>query len=221
LFFSHLFSKPYLEATFIANDPLVRPAESDLAASGIKTLVFALDGSLKNLPMAALHDGQQYLVEKYSLALTPSLQLLQPKALTRQQIKVLVGGLSEARQNFPALPGVESEVKQIQSELPAKVLLNQQFISTALQSQIEAVPFPVVHLATHGQFSSEADETFILAWDERIDVKQLGGLLQAREQSARKPIELLVLSACQTATGDNRAALGLAGGRCARGHAVP
>jgi CHAT domain-containing protein len=79
----------------------------------------------------------------------------------------------------------------------------------------------VVHLATHGQFSSEADETFILAWDERIDVKQLGGLLQAREQSARKPIELLVLSACQTATGDNRAALGLAGGRCARGHAVP
>lgn len=192
-------------------DWLVRPAESDLAASGIKTLVFALDGFLKNLPMAALHDGQQYLVEKYSVALTPSLQLLQPQALTRQQIKVLVGGLSEARQNFPPLPGVESEVKQIQSELPAEVLLNQQFTSTAVQSQIKAAPFPVVHLATHGQFSSEADETFILTWDERIDVKELGGFLQAREQSDRKPIELLVLSACQTASGDNRAALGLAG----------
>ena len=191
---------------------LVRPAESDLAASDIKTLVFALDGSLKNLPMAALYDGQQYLIEKYSVALTPSLQLLQPQALTRQQIKVLVGGLSEARQNFPPLPGVESEVKQIESKIgSANVLLNQQFTSTALQNQVKAAPFPVVHLATHGQFSSNAENTFILAWDTQINVKQLGGLLQAREQSDRKPIELLVLSACQTASGDNRAALGLAG----------
>lgn len=192
-------------------DWLVRPAESDLAVSGIKTLVFALDGSLKNLPMAALYDGQQFLVEKYGVALTPSLQLLEPQALTRQSIKVLVGGLSEARQNFPPLPGVEAEVKHIESKIPAQVLLNQQFTSTALQDQVKAAPFPVVHLATHGQFSSESDKTFILAWDERIDVKQLGELLQAREQSDRKPIELLVLSACETAAGDNRAALGLAG----------
>jgi CHAT domain-containing protein len=86
-----------------------RPAESDLAASEIKTLVFALDGALKNLPMAVLHDGQQYLLEKYSIALTPSLQLLEPRPLTREHIKLLVGGLSEARQGFLALPGVESE----------------------------------------------------------------------------------------------------------------
>ncbi len=192
-------------------DWLVRPAESELVASGIKTLVFALDGSFKNVPMAALYDGQQYLVEKYSVALTPSLQLLEPRPLAREQIKVLVGGLSEARQGFLALPGVESEVKQIESNIPTQVLLNQQFTSTALQDQIKAVPFPVVHLATHGQFSSNAENTFILAWDERINVKELGGLLQARAQNERKPIELLVLSACQTAAGDNRAALGLAG----------
>ena len=192
-------------------DWLVRPAESELVASGIKTLVFALDGSFKNVPMAALYDGQQYLVEKYSVALTPSLQLLEPRLLAREQIKVLVGGLSEARQGFLALPGVESEVKQIESNIPTQVLLNQQFTSTALQDQIKAVPFPVVHLATHGQFSSNAENTFILAWDERINVKELGGLLQARAQNERKPIELLVLSACQTAAGDNRAALGLAG----------
>ncbi|MDP8965282.1 MAG: CHAT domain-containing protein [Cyanobacteriota bacterium] len=192
-------------------DWLVRPAESELVASGIKTLVFALDGSFKNVPMAALYDGQQYLVEEYSVALTPSLQLLEPRLLAREQIKVLVGGLSEARQGFLALPGVESEVKQIESNIPTQVLLNQQFTSTALQDQIKAVPFPVVHLATHGQFSSNAENTFILAWDERINVKELGGLLQARAQNERKPIELLVLSACQTAAGDNRAALGLAG----------
>src|SRR5919199_2091331 len=192
-------------------DWLVRPAESQLAESGIETLVFTLDGPLKNIPMAALHDGQRYLIEKYSLALTPGLQLLEPRPLAREQIKVLVGGVSEPRLGFIALPGVEAEVRQIQSKIPAQVLLNQQFTSTALQDEIKAAPFPVVHLATHGQFSSNADNTFILAWDERINVKQLGGLLQSRAQNERRPIELLVLSACQTAAGDNRAALGLAG----------
>jgi CHAT domain-containing protein len=193
-------------------DWLVRPVESVLATSGIETLVFALDGSLKNLPLAALHDGQRYLVEKYSVAVTPSLQLLQPRPLAREQIKILIGGLSEARLGFLPLPGVEVEVKQIKDEIPAaQVLFNQQFTSTALQQEIKAAPFPVVHLATHGQFSSNAENTFILAWNERISVKQLGRLLEAREQNDRKPIELLVLSACQTAAGDNRAALGLAG----------
>lgn len=73
-------------------DLLVRPAEADLAASDIKTLAFVLDGSIKNLPMAALYDGRQYLIEKYGVALTPGLQLLDPRPLQRQQLKVLVGG---------------------------------------------------------------------------------------------------------------------------------
>ncbi|MEQ8961712.1 MAG: CHAT domain-containing protein [Coleofasciculus sp. C2-GNP5-27] len=192
-------------------DWLVQPIETELAASEIKTLVFALDGSLKSLPMAALYDGENYLIEKYSVALTPSLQILEPQPLSRTPIKVLVGGLSEAKQNFPALPGVESEVQQIQAEIPAQVLLNQQFTSAALQEEISAAPFPVVHLATHGQFSSDAEDTFILAWDDRVNVKQLGEVLQAREERERQPLELLVLSACQTAAGDKRAALGIAG----------
>jgi len=205
------FDKERLPLAQQVYDWLIRPAESDLAASEIKTLVFALDGELKNLPMAVLHDGQQYLLEKYSIALTPSLQLLEPRPLTREHIKLLVGGLSEARLGFSRLPGVESEVKQIGSKITAQVLLNQQFTSAALQDQINATPFSVVHLATHGQFSSNAENTFILAWDKPINVKELSGLLQARAKNERQPIELLVLSACQTATGDNRAALGLAG----------
>jgi len=192
-------------------DWLVQPIETELAASEIKTLVFALDGSLKSLPMAALYDGENYLIEKYSVALTPSLQILEPQPLSRTPIKVLVGGLSEAKQNFPALPGVKSEVQQIQAEIPAQVLLNQQFTSDALQEEISAAPFPVVHLATHGQFSSDAEDTFILAWDDRVNVKELGEVLQVREEREGKPLELLVLSACQTAAGDKRAALGIAG----------
>jgi len=192
-------------------DLLLRSAEDKLAASDITTLVFVLDGSLRNLPMAALYDGQKYLIEKYSIALAPGLQLLQPQPLERRQLKGLLAGLSEARQGFSALPAVALEVNQIESQIPAQVLLDRTFTSTTLQSQLNSASFPVIHLATHGRFSSRAEDTFILTWDDRINVKQLDILLRSREQGDLNPIELLVLSACQTATGDRRAALGLAG----------
>jgi CHAT domain-containing protein/uncharacterized protein HemY len=192
-------------------DWLLRPAAESLSEHQIKTLVFVLDGSLRNIPMAALYDGQNYLIQKYAVALTPGLQLLAPKSLERGQLKTLTGGLSEARAGFSALEYVEFEVEQIQAEVPSTVLLNQEFTSTAFQKQLNAVPFPVVHLATHGQFSSNAEETFILTWDRPLDVNQLNELLRVRDQSQSNPIELLVLSACQTARGDKRAALGLAG----------
>ncbi|MCU0517231.1 MAG: CHAT domain-containing protein [Oscillatoria sp. Prado101] len=191
-------------------DWLLRPAEADLASHGIKTLVFVLDGLLRSLPMAALYDGKQYLVEKYSVAISPGLQLF-PEGLSRNQLRVLAVGLAEARQGFSALPGVEAEVKQIAAKANSKVLLNRQFTRASLKDQINATAFPVVHLATHGQFSSNPEETFLLTWDGRIAVKDLDRLLQARGQNNLNPIELLVLSACQTAAGDRRAALGLAG----------
>ncbi|HEY9672322.1 MAG TPA: CHAT domain-containing protein [Waterburya sp.] len=192
-------------------DWLLRPAEDALAQSQVKTLVFVLDGSLRNIPMAALYDGQQYLVQKYAVALTPGLQLLAPKSLKRTQLRALTGGLTEARQNFPPLQNVAIEVQEIQSEIPGKVLLNQDFTSTSFQREISSVPFPVVHLATHGQFSSNAEDTYILTWDGRINVNQLNEVLRRRDQSQSSAIELLVLSACKTAKGDKRAALGLAG----------
>ncbi|OUL21104.1 hypothetical protein BV378_28040 [Nostoc sp. RF31YmG] len=190
---------------------LLQPAEEYLAKSQIKTLVFVLDGSLRNIPMAALYDGQKYLIEKYAIALTPGLQLLTPKALSQQQIKALTAGITEARQGFSALSNVAQELNQIKSEVPTKVLLNQKFTSQTFQQEINSVPFPVVHLATHGQFSSNANDTFILTWDGRINVNQLDTLLRIRETERPNAIELLVLSACQTAAGDKRAALGLAG----------
>ena len=190
---------------------LIQPIEAELQASEVQTLVFVLDGSLRNIPMAVLHDGQQYLIEKYGIALTPGLELLASQPLAKSQFKVLTAGLSEARQGFDALPNVEAELKQIQSQVPSEVLLNQQFTKTTIQNQIDAVPFPVIHLATHGQFSSKAEDTFILTWDDRINVNELNNLLRTTDRQRSSPIELLVLSACQTALGDNRAALGIAG----------
>lgn len=189
-----------------------KETESILATNKIKTLVFVLDGSLRNLPMAVLYDGQQYLMEKYNLAITPGLQLVDPRPLKRQQLTVFVGGLSKEIQNYKALPNVEREIQQIASLVSAQTpLLNETFISESIQKQISKIPYRVVHLATHGEFSSDAEKTFILTWNNRLGVKQLGELLQSRERDSRTPIELLVLSACKTAKGDNRATLGLAG----------
>ncbi len=190
---------------------LIRPAAAQLQEQEIKTLVFVPDGPLRNLPMAALHDGTQYLVENYQVALTPGLQLLEPKTLGQEQLQALSVGLTEARQGFSALPGVQQEIDQIQANVPSKIFLDSEFTKANLQRQLQDSSYPIVHLATHGQFSSDPEQTFLLTWDEQIKVRDIRALLKSRRDSRTKPIELLVLSACQTAAGDNQAALGLAG----------
>jgi CHAT domain-containing protein len=119
--------------------------------------------------------------------------------------------LSEGKPNFSPLPGVKQEVKDIDATVSATVLLDQQFTTQALETRVKTQPYSIVHLATHGQFSSKPEDTFILTWDGRLNVQQLNTLLTNRELSNSPPLELLVLSACQTAKGDTRAALGLAG----------
>ncbi|WP_293081628.1 CHAT domain-containing protein [Moorena sp. SIO4A1] len=190
---------------------VIRPIEEDLANSQVDTLVFVLDGALRNIPMAALHDGKQYLVEKYSIALTPGLDLMNPERLVREDIKVLTAGLSESRRGSVPLPFVEVELEKIKAQVPSEILLNQDFTETRFENSLEAATFPVVHIASHGQFSSEAQKTFIMTWDSNINVTELKELLQTTDLRQPTPIELLVLSACQTATGDKRAALGIAG----------
>ena len=194
-------------------DWLLRPVEAQLQSSKITTLVFVLDGFLRSLPMSVLHDGEKFIIEKYNIALTPGLQLFESRNLPAQQLKALTGGLVKARQGFSALPSVETEIYQISNFVKTQTLLNEQFTRPKIQHKIETAPFSVIHLATHGQFSSKAEETFLLTWKDRINVKELGKWLKNPSSNFRdrQPIELLVLSACQTAKGDNRAALGLAG----------
>ncbi len=198
---------------------LIRPIEPELAKNkNIKTLAFVLDGDLRNIPMSILHDGKNFVIEKYAIALTPGLQLVNPKPLAEISLKALTAGISEApknipNQNFPELSEVPNELKQIKdSGHTSRQLLNAQFTRKELKKELAASDAPpIVHLATHGQFSSKVEDTFILSWDSRINVKQLGDLLRNNILSEGRPIELLVLSACQTASGDKRATLGLAG----------
>ena len=190
---------------------LIRPIEADLQRNNVSTLVFVLDGSLRSVPMSALFNGDRYLIEEYSIALTPGLQLIAPRPLQQQGVETIAGGLTEARDGFSALENVSQELEKVEATVPSRVLLNQDFTGEALREQVEALPYPVVHLATHGQFSSRAEETFILTWDKRLSVNEISAILQTSSQARQVPIELLILSACETATGDERAALGLAG----------
>jgi len=176
----------------------------------IDTLLFVLDGSLQNIPMASLYDGNSYLIGNYSIVLNLGLQLVEEQPLEKDKFNVLVAGLSEkVDEDFSELPYVKEEVKVIPN---STVLLNSDFTFNTLQQKINSQSFSVVHLATHGLFSSNPDETFIWATNqEKINVNRLINLLRSQQQNQPNSIKLLTLSACQTAKGDKWAALGIAG----------
>ncbi|NEQ52194.1 MAG: CHAT domain-containing protein, partial [Leptolyngbya sp. SIO3F4] len=193
-------------------DWILAPVEAALEQQPIETLVFVADGVLRTLPLTALHDGEQYLVEQYNVVLSPGLNLLNPQPLQRQDLRMLAGGISESRPGFPPLPFVTDELQQITTQIPDhQLLVNQDLTQANLAESLATAPASVVHLATHGTFGTSAEDTFILTWDGKLNIKELSSLLQSRNRSSNIPIELLVFSACRTAEGDSRAVLGIAG----------
>ncbi|HBA89495.1 MAG TPA: hypothetical protein DCZ75_16365 [Geobacter sp.] len=191
-------------------DWLIRPLEKDLDSMQIDTLVFVPDGALRTIPMAALHDGNRFLIDRYPIAITPGLSLTDPKPVRREQARLLSVGLTEAVQGFPGLPYVVDEMRSIKELYGGNQLLNGQFRLTDLEKELKREPFSMVHIASHGQFGGDVANTFLLAFDEKFTIDRFGeyvGLFKFREE----PLDLLTLSACETAAGDDRAALGLAG----------
>ena len=200
---------------------LIQPLEADLQKNKIETLVFVLDGNLRNIPMAVLYDSkaqaqQKYLIEKYAIVLTPGLQMLKPKSLQTAKLNILMAGVSEKRlinnQQFNPLSNVEIELDAIKSQIPnSKKLLNQSFTDTNLEKQVDSAKYNVVHIATHGNFSSNLEEAYILTWNKLLKIEDFDKLFQINTNIDSQAIELLVLSACETANGDKRATLGLSG----------
>jgi CHAT domain-containing protein/predicted negative regulator of RcsB-dependent stress response len=197
---------------------LVEPTEALLQKNNIKTLVFVPDSELSNVPLTTLYDGKQFLIERYAVAISPSLQLIAPNPNTSSPRRSLAAGLSLSRPGFPLgrpafspLAFVPDELKTIVQKMPGNLLLNEQFTSRAIANAVESSNATVLHFATHGQFSSNIDQTFIMAWDKPITLYDLKDLIEKRQQPFSQAIDLLVLSACETAAGDKHASLGLAG----------
>jgi len=189
---------------------LIRPLEPDLASFRIDTLVFVPDGPLRTVPMAALHDGRQFLIEKFALATTPGLSLTDPRPIDREKVRLLSGGLTKAVQGFPSLPFVEEEINAIRTLYQGDQLMNTEFSTRRLEQTLQNQPYGILHIATHGWFASDTTQSYLLTYNGKLTINELDhliGLFRYRKD----PLELLTLSACQTGTGDDRSALGLAG----------
>ena len=189
---------------------LVAPYAESLSRQGVKTIVFIPDGPLLTIPMAALHDGKGFLIERYAVVVAPGLALVDPKPLARGKPKLLAAGLSQSVQGQNPLPAVESELASLHDLFGVEPLLNSGFTTHRLEQELTETHPTIVHIASHAQFSGDAATSWILTYDGRVSMDELSamvGVAKFRDD----PLELLVLSACQTAAGDQRAALGLAG----------
>ena len=206
----------YLRESRQLYDWLIRPLEPYLADRDIDTLVFVPDGALRTIPFGTLQDGQRFLIERYAVAMTPSVSLTDPQPfagvgkLSSEETEVLIIGLSKAVQGFSPLPSVPSELRTVQSLIGGKILEDGEYSLESLSNALTTTEYGIVHMATHGVFGGSDENSFLLTHDEQVNMSQLGELLRMgifRED----PLELLTLSACQTALGNDRAALGLAG----------
>ena len=188
------------------------PLEPLLAEAGVDTVVFIPDGPLRGLPVGALYDGKGFLVERFAFATAPGLTLVEPQAIAeRDNLQILVNGITEAVQNFPALPYVGEEMESLKELLPkGRFLRDAQFRLPVFEEEVKGKPYSIVHIASHGEFGSDPKASFVLTYDGKLSMDNLEQVMKiARFRD--DPIELLTLSACKTAAGDERAALGIAG----------
>jgi CHAT domain-containing protein len=89
--------------------------------------------------------------------------------------------------------------------------MDEKFVIERFEDELSERPYGIVHIASHGEFSADVRESFLVAYDGKLSMDRLAGMVAATRFREDQPLELLTLSACQTAAGDERAALGLAG----------
>jgi CHAT domain-containing protein len=200
----------YLDQAQQLYDWLIRPIRQTLQEQKVDTLVFLPDGMLRTIPFASLHDGERFLVQDFAVAVAPGLSLVEPMAAESKKNRLLLAGLSKPVQGFPPLDFVPDELQSIRPMYRSEVIMNEQFTLRDLKEQLSDEQFSIVHIASHGQFDRDVRKTFVLTYDDKVTLNGLESLIRPSQYRGR-PVELLVLSACQTAAGDDRAALGLAG----------
>lgn len=198
---------------------LIAPIKKYLPPDG--TLVFTLDTSFQNLPMGLLHDGKDYLLKHYNIAETLGSKVRQPKLLPKKQLRALIAGLSKSSPSFQAanatsylteLPSVLEEIANVKEQTNSSLsLINEEFTYKRFIKEVTTENFPIIHLTTHAQFNSVPQLTMFFSWDKPINLLEFDSLLKQKNQINEDTIELLVLSGCETAKGNKRSALGIAG----------
>jgi CHAT domain-containing protein/Tfp pilus assembly protein PilF len=186
-------------------DLIIRPFEAQLKSNNSQVLVFIHDGMLRNVPMAALLDGDKFLPEKWASASSIGLNFTSPS--TQKDLKAAAFGLKARIPGWNQLKSVEKEIDGVQDVIGGHKFLDQKFTVNNFSRQLKEKEYSVVHLATHGYFGGTAQTSFILAYDRKISISSFKNIL---DQSREIP-HLMVLSACETAAGNSRALLGLAG----------
>ncbi|XWK87842.1 MAG: CHAT domain-containing protein [Phormidium sp.] len=201
-------SSSYLPAARRLYQWIITPLETELKSNRIDAIIFCMGPSLRSLPLASLHDGQKFLVEKYSIGLIPAFNMTDSNHRSLKNSPVLAMGASKFKE-LPPLIAVPVELSTIAPNVPqqGKHFLNQEFTIDNLRSQRASQPFGIVHLATHAQFNSGAPaNSFIQFWDSRLTLDKMRQL-----QWNNPAVDLLVLSACRTAIGNKDAEMGFAG----------
>jgi len=189
---------------------MIGPVLDELRDGHVSTLIFVPDGPLRSVPPAAFYDGNRFLIEEFAVSTTLSLTLASPRPIQLDSARVLAGGLTVSREGFSALPGVGTELQEVARIFNSTALRDDTFRVNPVVGEMEAGGYSIVHIATHGQFDRDFRKSFLLAYDGRITMDLLEHTVSRRRFNTQ-PVELLVLSACETAAGDDRAALGLAG----------
>jgi CHAT domain-containing protein len=207
-------SQKYLANAQKLYQTLIAPIEAQLQAEGIDIIVLSMDSGLRSLPIAALHDGQQFLIEKYGIALVPSFGLTDVSYADVRKTPILAMGASEFTDLNP-LPAVPIELNNIlRDSWQGELFLNQEFTVDEFKNVNQSQQFGIIHLATHGEFKSgELTESYIQFYDRKMNMIELKTIANELgwSQIENPPIELLVLSACKTAVGSPEAELGFAG----------
>jgi CHAT domain-containing protein len=200
-------SLKYYPPARLIYDWIFKPLDPYLEAENIDTLLLCTGPKLRSLPFAALHDGDKFIVEKYNLALIPAFTLTDTSYQAQPDRQVLAMGTSKF-DNLPSLPGVAIELETIVPKLwSGRKIIDRDFTVANLQDTHQREGFEIIHIASHSEFTSGSpDESYIQFSDRRLSLAQINEL-----NLELPPVDLLVLSACQTALGDEDAEFGFAG----------
>jgi CHAT domain-containing protein/Tfp pilus assembly protein PilF len=215
-------SKDYLDTTKQLDEWLIQPIVATLEKYQINTLVVVPRDSLLTIPFAVFYDGKQFLIERYALAITTGVRLTAPNAntLADKNVPVLSTGLTQVTPElkktyqYQALQFAGSELKEMQKLYPNKnhhQLEGTRFTNGKLEDALEQKPYRLLHISSHAQFARDFKKTFVLTYNQELMMDKLAKIIKSSKYRKDEPLELLTLNACQTAKGDERAALGLSG----------